>query len=277
MIQGFKKLLGVFWTLIGFFSKSLVYGLVENDEILLRRRRAALSNRTAVKMLRHLGVELTEESKKQDFAENCFFVSNHLSYIDVVALLTILPSPVFVTSKEIEEAFFLGWIIKMGGAMGVERRNQAAIRRDINRLKTYLEGGLSVVVFPEATSSNGSEVLPFKRALLEAAFQTEAKLQPLCLNYKQIDGRPLEGSQADDVFWYGEMYFFPHLWRLLKHKRVDLEIKALEPISMASVSGSKELAKLAYDQVNATYCPVERLPEKKEALDLQATKIKAKR
>src|SRR5688572_7281518 len=58
-------------------------------------------------------------------------VGNHLSYLDILALLSVEPM-CFVTSVETRDSGILGWISRMGGALFVERRKKARLHKEIN-------------------------------------------------------------------------------------------------------------------------------------------------
>ena len=95
---------------------------------------------------------------------NYLIVSNHLSYLDVLAMISVLNTR-FVTSMEVKHAAGLGWITDQAGCLYVERRSRKNLKTEINEISKALEGGFYVVVFPEATSTNGDGVLRFKRPL----------------------------------------------------------------------------------------------------------------
>jgi len=89
---------------------------------------------------------------------------------------------------------------------------------------------LKVTVFPEATSTNGESVLRFRRPLYQAAVQSGCPIQPICINYRAINGFPVRKENRDDVCWYGSMDFFSHFINLLTVKCVEVDIHFLEPI-----------------------------------------------
>lgn len=152
-------------------------------------------------------------------------VLNHLSWIDPLLLAAIRPA-VFVTSMETAEDSFLGRICAAAGCVFMERRRRGGLVDECARLATLLRHH-DVVVFPEATSSNGTHLLPFRPAAFAAAISAAALIQPLALRYHRLDGQPLTARNRDRVCWHGDMTFLPHLARLITIRRIDAELTVL--------------------------------------------------
>jgi len=55
-----------------------------------------------------------------------------------------------------------------------------------------LDSGALVVLFPEGTTSNGREVLPFKSSLLDVAVRQPHSLSAGCIQYALGDGAVAE-------------------------------------------------------------------------------------
>jgi len=72
-----------------------------------------------------------------------------------------------------------------------------------------------VVLFPEGTSSNGEKVLPFRSSLLESVAQTSHPLSISAIQYAIEDG-----DASEDVCYWGEHTFLPHLLNLLGKRAV---------------------------------------------------------
>lgn len=182
------------------------------------------------------GLEALETNDKP-----LLILSNHMSYVDVIVLNALLPS-VFVTSREIEETAVLGWITKAAGCAFVERRNIWQVQEDIVRLAALLSRGFNVTLFPEGSTSSGEEILEFKRTLLEAALRSRCRVIPVCLRYERVDGRPYGLTNKDSVAWYGKMTFFPHLWRLMLLRSIDVRVSVLGEVAFRGHKSRKRLA-----------------------------------
>lgn len=187
--------------------------------------------------------------------ESHLIVSNHLSYLDILVIAANQPT-LFVTSIEIRESGFLGFLSKAGACHFVERRNRDQIEREVAEIAGSLRDGLNVVVFPEATSTNGSSVLPFKVSLMDAAIMSGRSLQPYCINYKEISGQPVGVHNRDEVCWYGDMTFADHLLNVARRGDIKVALKRLPIVPITPGSDRKSLAGEAYSQVVASYVPI---------------------
>jgi len=150
-------------------------------------------------------------------------VSNHLSYLDVLIISALHPAA-FVTSLEIKKSLFLGQIITLAGCLIVNRKDKSRIKEEIECIRNTLRNNISVVVFPEATSTNAECVLPFKKPLFESSIATQTPILPLTLNYKKINGAAFNHLNRDLICWYGEMTFLPHFLRILDQNYIEVEI-----------------------------------------------------
>jgi 1-acyl-sn-glycerol-3-phosphate acyltransferase len=179
-------------------------------------------SRFALKIMR-IQVAAVNQENLHSLSENALMVCNHMSYLDVMVLASIKPT-VFITSVDMGQVFLLGSITEIGGCVHVERRNRDRLERDISQIESVLREGFSVTLFPEGTSSNGREVLPFKRSLLMAALNTQKPIQPLTLKYEQVEGEIFNQENGDVVCWYGKKGFLSHFLRLLSARSIEASV-----------------------------------------------------
>lgn len=179
-------------------------------------------------------------------------VSNHLSYIDVLIISSLVPS-VFITSVELKRTFLLGALAWFGGCLFVERRNPSGLKQEIKDIAHVLDQGFSVVLFPEGTTSNGDCVRQFKNSLFDAAVSAGSDILPLCLRYTKINGESVTAGNRDDVFYYGGMTFFKHLPRLVSQKSINVDVIPLKTIAARADVSRKELAAQAHDAISTAY------------------------
>lgn len=175
-------------------------------------------------------IEVTGLEKLKLEEKNYLFVSNHMSYLDVLIFSSKVPS-VFVTSEDMGEVFFLGTLAEMGGSIFVERRHRQRVDRDLTVMTETLQKGFNIVIYPEGTSTDGQKLLPFKKSLLMSAVDAGREIVPVALKYMEIDGVPFSKSNADTVCWYGDMTFADHLVGLWKHRNIKVQLEFLDPIS----------------------------------------------
>lgn len=206
-------------------------------------------------LLRILGIKTDFKNfQKIDQDENYLMVSNHLSYLDVLVLASKLPA-CFVTSLEIKQTPFLGQLCSLAGCLFVDRKNRSGLKGEINELRDALKSGLNVIVFPEATSTGGSEVLRFKRPLFESSVATSKPILPVTINYQFISKQPVSLNNRDVVCWYGEMDFFPHFLTLLEQTEIKVEIILNQPF-LPEFLPTQELALKSHQLISSSFRPL---------------------
>jgi 1-acyl-sn-glycerol-3-phosphate acyltransferase len=168
-------------------------------------------------------------------------VSNHLSYLDIVAIGSVTPT-VFVSKSEVAEWPVFGWFARKAGSIFVRRDKRTEAARSSEEIKETLMHDVLVVLFPEGTSSDGETVLPFKSALLEPAAASGGPLAVAHIAYTMVDGNP-----AQEVCYWGGMTLAPHLLNLLGKGRVTATIDLSDP--QAGTSDRKELARQLHASV----------------------------
>ena len=178
-------------------------------------------------------------------------VANHISTIDM-PLIASETETRFVTSMEVRNSPLTGLISTIAGAIFVDRKSIKTLRNDITRIAKLLKAGVNVTVFPEATSSNGSTVLPFKAALFEAARIANAPIQPVAIQY----------NSPSTVGYYGDMSFIPHVLRLFIHKSIAVQVTWLQQRNFLDTS-AKEMAELCRSDILSH---IEPICNKKETL-----------
>jgi 1-acyl-sn-glycerol-3-phosphate acyltransferase len=76
------------------------------------------------------------------------------------------------------------------------------------RLKLHIP--VPVVLFPEGTSTDGSQVIRFHSRLIDPATSIGAPITTAAVRYL-IDG----GVEERELCWYGDESFVTHLWKVL--------------------------------------------------------------
>lgn len=164
-------------------------------------------------------------------------VTNHLSYVDVV-VLAALSDATFVAKSEVAGWPILGPLCRFVGTVFIRRARGEAVTSALAEMEDALDRGRLVVLFPEGTSTDGQQVLPFRPALLEAARLTDRPIGWAALSYFTAPDLP-PASRA--VCWWGDMTLVDHLYRLVQLPaiRVHVTFGAMEP---AAAADRKQLA-----------------------------------
>ncbi len=146
-------------------------------------------------------------------------VSNHLSYLDIIVIAAITPS-VFVSKAEVRNWPIFGLCAVLAGTVFVERTRRMHVGEINDEIKEAMESGALVVVFPEGTSTNGEQVLPFRSSLLEPVAAGTHPISVGCMTYELDDGDP-----RNDVCYWGDHSFLSHVVNLLGKKQIRAKMR----------------------------------------------------
>ena len=167
--------------------------------------------------------------------------SNHLGYLDIVALASILPS-VFVSKSDFRYWPVIGLLSTWAGTIYLNRRKKSDVAKVNRKVAQHLKTGRRVIVFPEGTSTDGSQVLPFHSSLFSPSVMTNSPVTPCHLSYTE------PGNQAGKtVCYWGNMLFLTHFLNLLTLESIQTSIVLGDQIQPEA--SRKELAKKTQEQV----------------------------
>jgi 1-acyl-sn-glycerol-3-phosphate acyltransferase len=168
-------------------------------------------------------------------------VCNHLSYLDILVLSAITPCT-FVSKSEVKRWPVFGWFASLAGTLFVRRDKRSDVLRAAREIRRVMDNGALVVLFPEGTTSDGRQVLPFKTSLLESA-----NGHPCAITAGSIDYALSNGDVAEEVCYWKDMTLVPHLLNLFSKSSVTAEIRFAE-IEHRPES-RKHLARQLYSEV----------------------------
>jgi 1-acyl-sn-glycerol-3-phosphate acyltransferase len=185
-------------------------------------------------------------------ARPVLFASNHVSYLDITVLSSLLAAS-FIAKTEVARWPLFGWLAKLQRSVFVDRRvRSTAQQRD--SIAERLAAKDALILFPEGTSGDGNRVLPFKSALFSVADHPEVgplAVQPVSIAYTRLDGMPIGRALRPLFAWYGSMAMAPHLWTVLGLGTVEIVVEFHPPTTLAECGSRKMLARYCYDRVAA--------------------------
>ncbi len=136
-------------------------------------------------------------------------VSNHLSYLDILIYSAVMPCA-FVSKIEINRWPYFGVAARAGGTLFIDRSSRASVAAVGAEMANRLKLPIPVLLFPEGTSTDGSQILPFHTSLFQPAVAAGAPVTPAAVRYV-ISG----GVSERELCWFGDAPFLPHLWKAL--------------------------------------------------------------
>jgi 1-acyl-sn-glycerol-3-phosphate acyltransferase len=150
-------------------------------------------------------------------------VANHLSYLDIVILSSVMPC-FFVSKAEIARWPYFGEAARVGGTIFIDRRSRASTAEVAQQISERLKLPVPILLFPEGTSSDGSQVLRFHSSLFEPAVAAGAPITAAAVRY--VLG---SGAHERDLCWFDDTLFLPHLWKALGMAGFSAQVTFGEP------------------------------------------------
>jgi 1-acyl-sn-glycerol-3-phosphate acyltransferase len=106
-------------------------------------------------------------------------VCNHLSYLDPILLISLLPRQCTIVKSTFFKVPFFGWLLKTSGyvpSMPSEMLGPAMIK-NLEEIKKHLAAGGNLFVFPEGTRSKDGKLAPFNKGVFGIARYCNAPLK----------------------------------------------------------------------------------------------------
>lgn len=162
----------------------------------------------------------------------CVVVANHVSYLDALVLTSLFPCAP-IAKSEVAHWPLIGAAARRLGVTFVNRTSPLSGARALRRAQAALEAGVSVLNFPEGTTSDGSTVLPFRRGIFGLARIVGVPVVPVALRYA-----------SPDLAWFGGATFLPHYLRMAARRAPAVHVDIGTPIAI-DWRPADDLARLA--------------------------------
>jgi 1-acyl-sn-glycerol-3-phosphate acyltransferase len=138
-------------------------------------------------------------------------VANHISWLDILVIHAARHCR-FVSKSDIREWPLVGMLATGAGTLYIERTSRKDALRMVKDMADAMRNGDVVAIFPEGTTSDGCDLLPFHANLIQSAIQAQAPVQPMSLQF--IDNQSREITFAP--CYIGDDTLIGSMWRTLK-------------------------------------------------------------
>jgi lyso-ornithine lipid O-acyltransferase len=179
-------------------------------------------------------------------------IANHVSYVDGIVLGSIFPI-LFVSKREVKRWPIVGQWNILCGTVFINRQRKEEVGSLVDEMTRKLKQETNILLFPEGTSTNGEKLLPFQTVPLAAPLRSRSIIVPATVAYKNIDDAPVTAANRDLIYWYGDMDFVSHFWKLLALRSVEVLVTIQPNIECFryedSSAGRKKLADDCYNRI----------------------------
>jgi len=194
------------------------------------------------KVIQIVGIQLTTKGQVPQKSETALWVSNHISWLDIPVIGS--EDVTFLSKAEIRKWPVLGWLTKKSGTLYIQRGGKNASQTASQNIADTITSGTDrVIVFPEATTTDGKDVKCFHARIFAPAIDHSLSVQPICIRY--LDKK---GNSHPKMIW-GDESFMSNLFAILGEAHIQVELNFLEPIDGGKYSERKELANQARENI----------------------------
>lgn len=172
------------------------------------------------------------------------FVANHISWSDIHALNSKIALR-FIAKAEIRSWPVFGYLVEKANTLFIDRSKKQEAAKIVNITAASLKAGDNLCFFPEGTTTDGKQVLPFKSSVLQAAIAANSRIWPVAIRYVNSDG-----SININVAYAGETSLIDSMHQVIKQKNTLVELHFLSPIDSAG-KDRRHLTQAAYDAIVA--------------------------
>ena len=204
-------------------------------------QKARLKQRWSHQILRVLAIRLDLEAT--DAPPGSLIVANHVSWLDIFVINAMRPSA-FVSKSEVRSWPFIGWLAEKNDTVFLRRGSRGHARIVNAEIASLLGRGRQVALFPEGTTTDGSQVHPFHAALLQPAIEAGAPIQPLALCYRLPDGRFTRAPAYD-----GDVSLLDCLKAIVAEREIVARIHVLPQLATTELPDRKRLSQRARDAI----------------------------
>ena len=183
------------------------------------------------------GLRLTVEGQPRPGA---LLLGNHLSWLDVLALAAVSRTT-FVAHSGLAGQPVLKWLCEQNGTIFITRDRRQTVTSQVEQVREAL-GHRRLTIFPEGTTGDGRQLLPFKSALLSAVdlLPEGVPVQPVALLY----------DEPEAIAWVGTEPGLHNAAKILARTRpVRLTLRFLDPLTGPALADRKTMAAAAREAI----------------------------
>ena len=159
-----------------------------------------------------------------------------MSWLDIFVINAAYPAA-FISKAEVRAWPLIGWLAAKNETVFLRRGSRGHARIINEETAALLDAGCNVAIFPEGTTTDGSQLLHFHAALLQPAIACGHPIQALALQYRTPDDR-FSAAPA----YVGDISLGECIANIIASPRTIARITVAEPIATADGTDRRSLA-----------------------------------
>lgn len=125
---------------------------------------------------------ITHGREAVDTTRSHVYVVNHVSIMDIPAILHAVPDHGFVAKRELSRVPFFGAAARAVGVVYIDRENRKSAFAAYDEAAQKVREGRSVIVFPEGTRGPNYSLRPFKKGPFVLAIRAGVPIIPVIMH-----------------------------------------------------------------------------------------------
>jgi 1-acyl-sn-glycerol-3-phosphate acyltransferase len=169
-------------------------------------------------------------------------LGNHVGWLDILALAGVSRTA-FVAQSGLSEHPVLEWLCLQNDTLFIARDQRGTVAAQVEQVLERL-GHRRLTIFPEATTGDGTGLLPFRSSLLSAVerLPDDIPVQPFALDYED----------ATAIAWVGDEPGMENFRKIMARTApVYLTIRFLDPLAGDELTNRKTMAAAAQARIAA--------------------------
>ncbi|MGW0036598.1 lysophospholipid acyltransferase family protein [Gordonia sp. NPDC003376] len=185
--------------------------------------RRAFLRASAQTMLRAIGIRIVIDDRRPFGSRTRgLVVSNHISYLDILAIAVVQPSR-FVAKSDVAAMPVVSVLARRFGVITIDRGSLRGLPGVVGVATAGLESDASVAVFPEGTTWCGGAQGRFAPAFFQSALDAGVPILPVGIGFTA------DGRHTTEPGFIGEDGPADTLRRVLRLRRVVVHVCLHEP------------------------------------------------
>lgn len=199
------------------------------------------------RVLRTFGLQLQVHNRHLLPADGGYcLAANHISWVDIQVLNSVVPCR-FVSTTEVRSWPVVGKMVEASGALFIDLQDLKNSTRKVSlEMVELLKAKDMVAFFPEATSSTGDVLLPFKANLFQAGAESQTPVFPVCIRYKDVSGR-----LSTAAGFHGDMTLLECMRNIIRAAPLTVELTILPAADIST--RRKALCQYCLTQIESVF------------------------
>lgn len=173
---------------------------------------------------------------------HALLLGNHISWIDIMVMAGASRTA-FVGHAGLSNHPLFAWLCQQNDTLFITRDQRSTVADQVEAVLARL-GHRRLTIFPEATTGDGTALLPFRSSLLSAVerLPRDIPVQPFALDFEDVA----------DIAWVGDEPGLANFRKILARTRpIYLTIRFLDPLAGDELTNRKTMAAAAQARIGA--------------------------